>query len=276
MTRTLLPLALLLTTGCEELQPFLPTVQFQRLDVQDISFERIDTDFVFEIDNPNPISIGLSSFSYDLALEDVDLLQGDNEDGFRLQAEDSSELSLPVGLTWQGVYDTISATRGEDYVGFGLKGHFGFDTGTDFGEARVPYDESGDFPALRTPKFSFKKVKVKNVDLLSQTATIDIVLDVDNPHQSTLFFDDFDYGIKFNGVDVASGLVRQLGDVEGGTTGTETLPITIDLLSVGTTVVNAIVNKDQLRVGLDATTNVDTPFGLVPLDIVEAADMLLQ
>lgn len=277
MTRPVaLSLFAVLATGCTELEPFLPTVSFERLDVQEISFERIDTNFVFAIDNPNPISIGLSSFSYDLALEDVDLLAGDNEDGFQLEADGSSDLALPVGLTWQGVFDTISATRGEDYVGFGLKGHFGFETGTSFGEARVPYDEAGDFPALRTPKFAFKRVRVSRVDLLTQEADIDIVLGVDNDQGSTLFFDNFDYGVEFNGTSVATGIVRELTDVEGGTEGTTTIPITVDLLSVGTSIVTAIVNKDRIHVGLDATVDVDTPFGVVPLDVVEAADMLLQ
>lgn len=265
MNRTLFLLPLLV--GCAELQPFLPTVSFERMDVEDVDFEHIQADFVFQIDNPNPIQVGLSSFSWALALEEQDLLSGDNPDGFTLEASDGSELALPVDLGWRDAWDTVQATRGEDFVDFGLKGHFGFDT--PIGEARIPYDEGGNFPALRTPKVRFDRVRVGRLDLLRQTASLELDLGVDNEHATTIFFDRFDYGVSLGGTEVAAGLVEQLGGVEGATEGVLTLPFEVNLLSLGTQVVSSIVNKQPIDVALDATVDVDTPFGVVPLYIDE-------
>ena len=150
MNITIPALAILTTAqACATLEELVPDVRFQRMDVEDIDFNHVSADFVFAVDNPNPIEVGLSSFSYDFGLEDVSLLTGDDADGFRVEAVGESELRLPMSMTWQEAWDSVQAVRGEDTVGFGLAGHMGFDT--PLGEARIPYDEGGTFPGLRTP-----------------------------------------------------------------------------------------------------------------------------
>ena len=273
MTRTL-PLALLLLTGCEQLEQFVPTVNFQRMDVTEIDFEHIEADFVFSVDNPNPVEVGLSSFSYDFGLEGQDLLEGDNEDGFQLEAMGASNLALPLNLSWEDAWAAVDATRGEDDVGFGLAGHMGFDT--PLGEARVPYDQDGSFPALRTPKFRFERVRVERFNIVSQEAELAIDLGVDNPHGSTLFFDAFAYDLDLGGDPVATGTIRQLGGVEGATEGTLTLPVAIDLVGVGAEVISAISGRGPLNIGLAANMDVDTPFGVVPLSIDETGNVQVQ
>ena len=74
MTRALS--LLLLTTslaGCAEI---MPTVDFDTLDVTDISFQDIDVDFVFWVNNPNPIDIALDSLSYNLGFEAINVVSG--------------------------------------------------------------------------------------------------------------------------------------------------------------------------------------------------------
>jgi hypothetical protein len=75
---------------------------------------------------------------------------------------------------------------------------------------------------------------------------------------------------------VASGRIRELGGVEGATDGTLTLPVTVDLLRVGAEVVDALTGRDPLDVGLAATMDVDTPFGVVPLTIDETGRVSVE
>jgi len=260
--------------ACQELQDLVPTVSFQRMDVANIDFDHVEADFVFAVDNPNPIDVGLSSFSYDLALQDTQLLAGDDADGFTIEAVGESELRLPLSLRWQDAWDAAQATRGEDLVRFGLSGNLGFNT--PLGEARLPYDESGDFPGLRTPKFRFQRVRVERLNLLTQEAELAVDLGIDNPHGSTLFFDGFQYSLDLGGGAVATGTLSQLGGVDGATEGTATLPVVVDLLGVGAEVVNAITRRDPLTLGLAATVDVETPWGVLPLTVDETGDVSLQ
>lgn len=273
----LLPLLALGLTGCEELLPllqdYLPQVRFQTLTVDTIDFEQAEVDFVFEVDNPNPIDVKLSSFSYALGLADTPLFDGDNQEGFQLEASGASELRLPVSLRWEDTYNTIQATRGLDVVDFDLAGQFGFDTNTDeLGELQVPYNEDGNFPALRTPKFRFKSVRAGQVDFsnfLNPKVPIEIALGIDNAHESTLFFDRFDYGISINGTQLATGLVNTF-DVEGDNEGELMLPLELSATSAGLTLINLIAGGgQQIDIGIDANMDVDTPFGIVPLTITE-------
>ena len=136
----------LFTIGCDEASAFLPGVNFSNLDVKSIDWELVDSDFVFEVDNPNPVSISVARFDYALAFEGIEWINGDNGEGLALTALDSSEWALPVSIDFPSLYDTIQAIRGEDNVDFELQGSFGFDTSV--GPIDIPYHTDGDFPAL--------------------------------------------------------------------------------------------------------------------------------
>ncbi len=252
--------------GCAELEPYLPVVHFDRLELQHVSFEDVATDFVFQIENPNPVGVDIASFSYALDLEAIEFLSGDNEEGLALPARGSTDLRLPVSLIFANVYDTIQATRGEDIVDFGLAGKFGFDT--PLGPVQIPYDEAGGFPALRTPKFQLGKLSVDAVDLFGADLSLD--LNVDNDHESTLFFQQLAAVVTLNGESLVDGLLADF-DVGGASTGTVSVPIHVDFLSAGLTLVNVIVDGGKVDVGFVASMDVDTPFGVVPLVVDEEA-----
>lgn len=268
MTR-LPPLAVLLT-GCTAIDPFLPEVSFERLDVRDLSFEEIGANFVFALENPNPVQIDLASFRYALSLEGIELLSGNNDDGVTLERAGRSELVLPLDLVFAELLDTIDATRGEDLVDFRLSGSFGFDTPV--GRVTLPYDALGDFPALRTPKFSFRALRLERLDLTRAELALD--LGVDNAHGSTLVFDRFQFELDLDGRDLVTGLVPTF-DVAGDTTGAITVPIDIDLLTAGATLVNAILEGGKVDLGLFATMDVITPFGLLPLTVDETGRLTI-
>jgi len=260
----------LLSSGCEALEPFTPKVTFDRLDINELDFQHADVDFVFAVDNPNPVQIGLATLTYDLALEEQPFLSGDDLDGITLAANGSSDLPLPVDVVFGELIDTLDATRGEDVVDFQLSGKMGFDTPA--GKVDLPYSEGGGFPALRTPTFRFQGVRIPKVDFTS--ADIEVDLGVDNPQGSTLFFDRFDYNLRLGDTDVVDGLVSTFA-VEAGQEGTLTLPFSVSLLSVGEVVLAAIAGE-PLPLGIDANMDVDTPFGVVPLSIDETGNLQVQ
>lgn len=262
-------LTLLLLTGCgADLSGFIPTVTFSRFSVNDLDFEHIDTDFVFSVDNPNPVGVPLDRFNYDLSLMDVSIVTGDDPSGLELVADGSSEVALPVSLDFANIYDAITATRGEDDVGFGLAGDFGFDT--DIGPVDITYDERGDFPALRTPKVKLGKLKLQTIG--SSKVDFGLAIDVDNDHGSALGFTDLGMKIKFAGVQVGNGTIADAGSVDGASTGTLELPFSVDYADA-IDAIAAVASGEPLKVDLDADVTVSTPFGPVPLHIDEGGNI---
>lgn len=248
--------------ACAEAEPFLPTVRFDGLRVNDLSWTDISADFEFTVENPNPVRLGVATFDYALDLADTPLISGNRDEGFQMQPQDSSPLVLPVDLVFADTWDVVQATRGADEIDFRLAGNFGFDT--PIGNVEIPYDEAGAFPALRTPQVRFTQFRVASLTLTDAVLEVDI--GIDNSHGSTLFFDNFSYDLTLAGQNVAEGVVTTF-DVAGDDEGTITLPIQINLLSAGFTIVDAIVSGGQLDLQMTAGTDVETPFGILPLDI---------
>lgn len=263
-------------TGCEELEDldldqYVPTVTFKQLAVDEVDWDGVDSRFIFEVDNPNPININLARFDYALAFEQVEWLNGDSPDGLTLAADDASELALPVSFQFEELYDMVQAVRGQDDIGFALNGSFGFDT--DWGPVDLPYAEDGGFPAPRKPDVSFNALQV--ADLSWSGATLDLKLDFDNAHGSNLFFRNVDYNVALAGIDVGGGYIGELGEVEGDSVRTLAVPIEVNFLDVGTALYDVLTGQN-LRVDLDAVIDVDTPFGLVPLDLQKSGSVQLQ
>ncbi len=254
---------LLLLAGCGgDLSSYIPTVTFSRFDVQAIDFEHIDTDFVFSVNNPNPISAPLDRFQYDLTLMDVPILTGDDPNGLTLVADGSSDIALPVSLNFADVYTAITAATGQDNVNFGLAGDFGFDT--DIGPIDITYDQAGDFPAPRAPKFTLGKLKVTTVGTDSVGFGLDV--DVSNDLGSAMPFSNMALKINFAGVQVGDGTIADVGTVDGATTQTLNLPFSVNYAEA-VDALTALSTGQKLSVTMAADVTVGTPFGDLPLHV---------
>ena len=88
-------------------------------------------------------------------------------------------------------------------------------------------------------------------------------------------FTALDYELSLSGDSAASGVITDLAEVDGAVTKTVTLPIDINLLHVGSSVVTALTGGGALDVGFDATVDVLTPFREqpIPLSIDETGNL---
>ena len=259
-------------TGCsaEQLAGFLPSVRFDRLDVRAIDFEQIEADFVFQIDNPNPVGIPLERFSYDLSFEGVSLLSGNALDDLSLEAAGASEVALPVSLTFASIYALVEAARGDDLIGFALDGGFGFDS--DIGPIDLMYHTEDSFPALRKPAITLTKLRLESLDLSAANLALDF--SVDNDHGSAIALNDLDFLLEIAGAEIG-GSLQALGEVEGASTRDFTLPFGVDYFEAVGAIRDA-ARGEPLDIRLGADIAVDTPFGLIDLPIDEEALMSLE
>ncbi|MEE2750466.1 MAG: LEA type 2 family protein [Myxococcota bacterium] len=257
--------------GCEQAQPFLPTVSFERMEVLEIDFDGVEADFVFEVYNPNPISVSAARFDYALAFADIELLSGEEPDGWQFAASGASELSLPTGFGFQTLFDVVDAVRGQDDIDFALSGAFGFDT--PLGPLDLPFDEGGAFPAPRKPKISLDRLFVQDLSILGADLQLDLA--IDNDHGSRLEFLDLDWDVELAGISVAGQRVQQWGEVEGATTGILSVPISLDFISVGQALYQALTQQ-TVDATFNADVSVDTPFGILPLELAASRTLDLE
>lgn len=283
-TRLVVPVLAVLTLGqasCAksgilgDLGELAPKVRFHKLQVEGLTFEQIDAVFVLEIDNPYPLGIDLGSFSWALKLAGNDFLQGNDRKGSRIAPSATSKLRIPVSLSVMDVVNTVTdLAEQKDTVPFRFSGKVGLNT--PIGQLKLPYDAKGDMPVLRAPKIALQGVRLDRIDAMGAKATIAIDLGISHTAASTLSFTGFDYDLRLGGNKVISGLVKDLGEAAPGRTSKVSLPITIDLIAVGTTIAQAITGGGRLDVGLGAKLTVGTPFGAVPLAIDEKGNLRVE
>lgn len=251
-----------------------PTISYKRLKTDNIDFSGIDATLVFQIDNPNPVQIALASVDYALQIEGEEVLTGAKDDGLTLAASDTTNLKVPLSLTFDGISSLLDATRGKDELGFGVSGDMGFNT--PIGELKLPYNAEGSFPVLRAPKVSLKKLRVEELAVLKDSASLALDLDVTNRGGAAISFKDIDYKLSLAGASVASGKLAQLGSIEGSETETVSVPIDITLTGLGQAVITALTDRSALNTAFSADLSVETPFGDIPLSLDESSRLQLQ
>jgi LEA14-like dessication related protein len=277
--RLLLAGLALMLAGCpklpkgagKKLKKFLPSVRFDQVGVRSIDFDKADLDFIFQVENPLPLKVGLASLSYALKLEDVDFLEGRDPDGVKLKPEASSPLPIPLTLRWAKALELLEATRGKDELGFGLSGDLGFQTPA--GVAQLPYNAGGKVPALRRPKFRFQGLRLKDIKLTEDRASLALDLGVTNLGGSTIGLHDFAYRFSLGKNQVARGNQTELASVDGDQEQNVALPIDIKLSGVAGSVIDALTSKGKVQAGLAADISVSTPFGRIPLSIDESGQL---
>ena len=267
----------LVLSGCAklpklgELSDYLPKVSFKTMDVKDVTFRGATTIFIMEVDNPHPVGLDLPSVNWDLDLAGADFLDGTKDTPLRVEPTAVKPVRVPVDLRWKNVLGLLQNAKGQDAVPYVFGGDVKVDTPV--GALKVPFRREGELPVLHMPRVQLTGLRVAKLDVLKNTATLELDMDLSSDHGQAIGVEDFAYGIELAGTKVANGKAA-ISSLEGQTTAT--LPMNLKLLELGSTVVRAITEKSRLDVTLDADASFDTPLGSVPLAIRETQTLKLK
>lgn len=278
--RAFFPLALVLLSGCPknlklpDLSAYTPKVRFEKVDLGKPDWQGVDADFVLAVDNPNPVGVTLATWSWDLDIAGSDLLAGTSDDGARLEPSGESKLAIPARLVFADLIRTAQAAKGQQDVPFAVSGQLGF--ATPLGVVTVPWKDEGTLPVIRKPKIKVQNLRVEKLEVLRGRANLALDLAVTHEGGGTLGLDNVAWTLDLGGQRVADGTAATLASVPAGETQTVTLPIGVNLLELGSSVVSAIKNKTDIPLAFGADASVGTPLGALPLDVREATTIKIN
>lgn len=255
----------------DALKDLAPKVNFSKLRVDAISFQKVDTTFLFTVDNPYPVGLDLEGFTWDLAIDGEALADGKNNKGVAIKADATSKLRIPVSVGFPTLLKLAQGAKGQDGLPFKLRGDVAF--ATPLGLLKVPFERSGDFPVLHTPKFKLQSLKVGKIDVAKHLASLVLNLGVTTEQKSKIGLPALAYGLSLGGKAAISGKASVPEFADGTTV---QIPIDVDLLKVGTAIAQIITAKQPLDVAFGADASVSTPWGAVPLRVDEKAKLDLQ
>lgn len=239
----------LLFSGCsqkqikEGLKKQQPKVTLEQTRITGMSLDYVDLGFDLKIDNPNPVAITLAGFSYDLSLDGRPFLKGRNDERSSLKAMDSSQMTVPLRLDMQDLYDTYQGLKDQDETTYKLLLDLDLEVPV---LGVIPYQVkvSKSITLPKAPKLSLQSINTKKLGLSG--ADLELLVEVDNPNSFAFDVQELDYQLDVAGSSWASGKASKLGGVKSKQKGVLKLPISLDFRKLGSGIYQALISGKPL------------------------------
>ncbi|WP_170245556.1 LEA type 2 family protein [Fodinibius salinus] len=243
---------ILFLSSCQTLEE-LADVQKPRLSVDDVrvtgfNFNEIELTYNIKIDNPNPVSLQMVGYDYNLDINGNSFIQGDQQEGINIEASGVSMFEVPITVNFNELYRSIKGLAQKDESSYRFISHLAFDMPT-LGRTEIPVGKQGSIPMLKLPKLSVENIAVNSLSLSG--ADIGLKLQIDNPNGFGMNVDVLQYDFAVNGSQWASGdalantQIRQNGITELN------IPISLDIGQIGRSAYRVISGDQSLNYKLD-------------------------
>ncbi len=146
-------LCVLILTSCVEPSP--PKAEFVDYKIAAITPQGIRVDFLFNVENSNPLGIDISSYSYKVYINEQEFLS-ETRRGFNLPANSKKSIEIPVTIRYERLFGTAVSVleriaKGEDTISYHIEGKINTKVADIvFG---TPFKSSGTIPLPRDIKF---------------------------------------------------------------------------------------------------------------------------
>lgn len=174
----------LIFTGCATLRDLAniqkPALEYSSMSVQSINFSEAVLLFDFEVDNPNPVGITASGYTYDFLVNNNSFLSGSQDKDVKIGASNESVLQVPVTLQYSELYDTFNSLLRSSAFDYDLNTEFLFEI-PGLGQQSLPVSASGSLPVPKIPRFGFAGYNINQIS--ASGADMDLIISVTNPNQ---------------------------------------------------------------------------------------------
>jgi len=179
--------------GCAELRKTLksafqpPTLTFKTASLANVSLESATVNLAFQLNNPNPLGLTLSSVSYSFFVEGKQVVAGRPPDGLTIPSSGSRELVFPANVKFADVAPVLETFLTKENASYRAEGSLGLKT--PIGIIPIPLKQEGTFPVPKLPQVVLQPPRLKEVTLTS--ATLELPLLITNPNE---------FGLPINGL----------------------------------------------------------------------------
>ena len=235
--KTITILAIIIFLQCSTLQQLMqkPTVRYERVKMETMSFTKGTFVFQFQITNPNPVGLSISRVDYDLELNGQSFIKGDLPKGIQLPSQGSTLFEVPVILEYFKFFKSLQDFMRLDQIPYSLKGT------VTVGPFQIPFTKTGHFDKPVLPKVSLKTIHISKLSLTG--ASMVVKLSMWNANAFPVHLSGVDYNIKLSDVSIAKGGIEVLDPIEENGEVELRLPIDVGFLNLGRSVYDLLKNS---------------------------------
>jgi LEA14-like dessication related protein len=123
-----------------------PVVTLKNVSVRELGLTGGSLDIVMNVYNPNGYRLDGTRLTYKLMIDTVTFGSGAMDSSFRVQKNDSTQLTLPLNFSWSGVGTLGRQLLSTGTVNYRVLGDI--TVATAVGNFTMPYDRTGRFSTL--------------------------------------------------------------------------------------------------------------------------------
>jgi LEA14-like dessication related protein len=237
-----------------------PGVSVQDVRITHLTFASIDLSFIIAIENPNALSVSLAGFDYNLILDNNSFLKGEQEKTVSIESRSTSQVEIPLQLTFQEIYNTFSSLSKKDSSEYEAKFGLNFNLPI-LGNTRIPINKKGKIPLLRLPSVRISSLKLKSMGITTANLELDLQINNSNPVQFLL--NQFQYNFQVAGNNWANGITKEKVAINPNSNSEIKIPIELNFLQIGQSAYQLINGNNQIDYQFDGSINFDTSSDLL-------------
>ena len=259
MTKFLSALLLLFfITGCAALKDLAniqkPTLTYSNMSVQSINFNEAELLFNFDVNNPNPLGITASGYSYDFLVNNNSFLSGNQDKDVKIGSGSKSVLQVPVKIQYSELLNSFRSLPGNDEFKYGLNTEFVFDI-PGLGQQRLPSNITGSLPLPKIPRIEFSgfDVSIKSPN----RADLELKISIDNPNRFPILLNSASYVLNVNGKEWLNTTYTEAVRVTADDRSEIVIPVQLNAVQMGSVLFDLMRGRDyELDYSLQGNMNV--------------------
>ncbi len=274
--------SLLTTSGCAIIDAILgegrvqePVVNVESVNVGDVSFEALELLFDINIENPNQLGITLSSFDYELLLNEKSFVRGDQPEGMQIEAEASNTVRVPISLTFRDIIESVQSVVDQDSSQYQFKSGFAFNLPV-IGDVRIPVSRTGAIPVIKKPSLNIASFNIKNISFTGADAVLRLKLN--NPNFFSFELKQLQYNFSIDGINVLRGTADKSITITQDDESTIEIPLSLNFVDFGQSIYRILRGEQDAQFRFTGSALFDSSidfFQNIPLDFDQSGALPL-
>lgn len=236
-----------------------PDLSIADVSITNLSLKDIELTFDVDINNPNPVAVNLTDYTYDFQLNEKSFVKGAQDTGMEVEAPGSSRVQVPVSFSYNELYEMFSGLKGQDETTY----VFNFNAGINapvLGRFEIPLTKSGSIPIVKMPRINVKNVELENLSFTKADIAVNLI--IDNPNSFDLTFSELNYNLKLNNSSPLSGAIAEKIQVGKSSETTVSIPLSLNILELGSAIRSMLKEGNEIEYDLTGSSRVGSSLSI--------------
>jgi LEA14-like dessication related protein len=253
---------IVLLSGCSALQKTMdvrkPTASVTGVSIESLSTESLTLLVDVKVNNPNTFALKTAGVDLDLLVNKRKVAKINQPDSsVSLPAKGSNSMRFPVTLMFDQILKSVGDLTDKDELNYVVEGTVAINLPV-LGDFDMSVDFAGVLPIPKQPDISFKNLNVDSIGFSGVKLSVD--LEITNPNRFDVNLSNVRYQLKTEGKSLGEGKIQNINLLEGKTQYLS-IPLSIGMNGVGTSVYRLLASSDPVVVDVSVGADVDTNIG---------------